>query len=69
MVLRVCEALRSKTGENNIALSGGVFANLLLLNDCATRLEDAGFEVYINREVPTNDSGICLGQAWLCRNR
>lgn len=69
MVQRTCEELRNRTGENNVALSGGVFANLLLLNDCIARLEGAGFEVYINRELPANDSGICLGQAWLCRDR
>lgn len=69
MVLRVCLTLRGQSGENNVALSGGVFANLLLLNDCAVRLQNAGFEVYLNSEVPANDGGICLGQAWLCKDR
>ncbi len=66
MVLEVCIYLRSQSGENRVALTGGVFANLLLVNDCVQRLEKAGFQVYLNSVVPTNDGGICLGQAWLC---
>jgi hydrogenase maturation protein HypF len=68
MVRRVCLDIRDKTRENNIVLSGGVFANLLLLQECMRQLEDCGFRVHINAEVPTNDGGICLGQAWLCRD-
>ncbi len=66
MVLKICIYLRSESGENTVALSGGVFANLLLVSDCVQCLEKAGFEVYLNSAVPTNDGGICLGQAWLC---
>ncbi len=68
MVLAVCEYIRSGSGENAVALSGGVFANLLLTEDCACRLTNAGFNVCLNSAVPTNDGGISLGQAWLCRN-
>jgi len=67
MVRTVCMEIRKESGENKIALSGGVFANLLLLQNCMEQLENEGFSVYINSEVPTNDGGICLGQAWLCR--
>jgi hydrogenase maturation protein HypF len=62
----VCAAVREETGENRAALSGGVFANLLLLTGCAERLRAAGFEVFLNRAVPSNDGGLSLGQAWLC---
>jgi len=68
MVLDVCGHIRKKSGENAVALSGGVFANLLLTEECARRLIEAGFEVYLNSAVPANDGGISLGQAWLCRN-
>lgn len=55
--------LREITGVNTVALSGGVFQNLLLLELCQTRLEKAGFRVLIHSLVPANDGGIALGQA------
>jgi hydrogenase maturation protein HypF len=66
LVERVCHEIREATSENRVALSGGVFANLILLQDCFDRLEKDGFEVYTNHLVPSNDGGISLGQAWLC---
>lgn len=68
LVLEVCKQIRSESGENHVALSGGVFANLLLLQDCFDRLTKDGFEVYTNHLVPSNDGGISLGQAWICAN-
>lgn len=65
MVLEICRKIRSRTGENRTALSGGVFANVLLQSRCRTLLEEDGFRVYVNEQMPGNDGGICLGQAWL----
>ena len=65
MVLAMCRKIREKTGIGQIALSGGVFANVLLQERCRTLLEGGGFSVYVNEQVPGNDGGICLGQAWL----
>ena len=53
---------RKRTGLNSVALSGGVFQNLLLLETLIARLEEMNFQVYINRRVPPNDGGISLGQ-------
>jgi len=66
MVVTLCIHIREKSSETRVALSGGVFANLLLTEKCAAELEKNGFAVYINQSVPTNDGGICLGQAWIC---
>jgi hydrogenase maturation protein HypF len=66
MVLHVCSHIREQSGENKVALSGGVFGNLLLTQGCVKKLENANFEVFLNSQVPTNDGGICLGQAFLC---
>ena len=66
MVLEVCSQIRGQDGETKVALSGGVFSNLLLVQGCVEKLKNAGFEVFLNSAVPTNDGGICLGQAFLC---
>lgn len=47
------------------ALSGGVFANRILLSLCRERLLREGFMVYTNETVPVNDGGIALGQAYI----
>lgn len=63
MVRDVCLRLRSETGLNEVALSGGVFQNVTLLGKTVALLEEAGFTVYTHRLVPPNDAGISLGQA------
>lgn len=65
-VLAVCRRMREQSGENTVALSGGVFSNRLLTEASAELLENDGFRVCLNSAVPCNDSGISLGQAWLC---
>ncbi|HWM03227.1 MAG TPA: carbamoyltransferase HypF [Actinophytocola sp.] len=62
-IVRACQRLRDQTGLATVALSGGVFQNLLLLNGCVDRLTDSGFRVLTHGRVPTNDGGISLGQA------
>ncbi len=46
-----------------VALSGGVFQNVRLLEDCFARLGARGVSVYANERVPANDGGISFGQA------
>jgi hydrogenase maturation protein HypF len=58
-----CRALREATGLEMVALSGGVFQNLLLLERTVTALEQSGFRVLVHSRVPPNDGGISLGQA------
>ena len=58
-----CLLLRERHGLATVALSGGVFQNLLLLDRTVTRLEDAGFRVLVHSRVPCNDGGISFGQA------
>jgi hydrogenase maturation protein HypF len=58
-----CLYIKEKTGLKKVALSGGVFQNITLLEKCIDKLDGSGFEVYIHRNVPTNDGGLCLGQA------
>jgi hydrogenase maturation protein HypF len=58
-----CTLLRERSGLDTVALSGGVFQNLLLLNGAVSRLEARGFRVLVHSRVPCNDGGISLGQA------
>ncbi len=63
MIVAVCELLRESSGLGTVALSGGVFQNVLLLETAAARLEGSGFRVLTHGRVPPNDGGISLGQA------
>ncbi len=63
LIERVAIELRDQRGLNRVALSGGVFQNMLLLNTTRRLLHADGFEVYTHSRVPTNDGGISLGQA------
>ncbi|MGW5682025.1 carbamoyltransferase HypF [Nonomuraea sp. NPDC003754] len=58
-----CTRLRQAGGPSTVALSGGVFQNLLLLGRATALLEERGFHVLTHRRVPPNDGGISLGQA------
>jgi hydrogenase maturation protein HypF len=63
LVVEVCLALRRQAGLNIVALSGGVWQNICLLERTIGGLEKGGFEVLIHRQVPANDGGVALGQA------
>jgi hydrogenase maturation protein HypF len=62
-IATACLQLSAKHGVNRIALSGGVFQNVLLLSRVARLLRESGLFVYTNQQVPANDGGISLGQA------
>lgn len=61
--LDICRRARTQTGLNEVALSGGVWQNQILLNMVRDGLEQAEFVVYTHKQVPTNDGGLALGQA------
>ena len=50
---------------SKVGLTGGVYQNTLLLKITKHLLEKEGFSVLIHSEVPPNDGGISLGQAFL----
>jgi hydrogenase maturation protein HypF len=58
-----CVLLREQHGLDTVALSGGVFQNLLLLRQTVARLQACGFTVLTHSRIPCNDGGISLGQA------
>ena len=58
-----CIEIRKQTGFAQVALSGGVFQNAIMLSSLTEHLENKGFEVLSHKQVPSNDGGIALGQA------
>ena len=59
----VASDIRAERKLNRVALSGGVFQNMLLLEMSCEVLRARDFEVLTHSRVPTNDGGISLGQA------
>jgi hydrogenase maturation protein HypF len=56
-------------GISVIGLTGGVFANRILLGGLRESLTKAGYEVLSHRIVPCNDGGLALGQATIAAAR
>ena len=65
MILVICENVREEQGVNCIAISGGVFQNVLLTTRVIKLLKDHRFEVFRNEVVPPGDGSISLGQTYL----
>ncbi|TDU88587.1 hydrogenase maturation protein HypF [Kribbella voronezhensis] len=62
VMVTTAEQVRAASGPDTVALSGGVFANRLLLSASTRALSAAGFEVLRPRRVPPTDAGLALGQ-------
>jgi len=63
IIKEISVLLRKDSGLNDVALSGGVFQNFLLLSLTLKLLKKEGFSVYYHKRIPTNDSGVSAGQA------
>jgi hydrogenase maturation protein HypF len=63
VILQLALRLRARTQLHQVALSGGVFQNVTLLEMAVAKLLAAGFAVFTHRRVPPNDGGLALGQA------
>jgi hydrogenase maturation protein HypF len=63
MINEMCHLIADETGLSQVALSGGVFQNRLLLRRTVNLLESSGFQVFSHRQVPCNDGDVSLGQA------
>jgi hydrogenase maturation protein HypF len=65
VVVAACQRIRRMGGTRAVALSGGTFQNMLLLQQAIQLLEENGFTVYRHCRIPANDGGLSLGQAVL----
>lgn len=64
-ILDVAELVRATYGIEVMALAGGVFMNRYLLERTLAKLQERGFTVALNKELPPNDASISYGQAVL----
>ena len=69
LIVSVAQEIRAERHLNRVALSGGVFQNMWLLERVTGLLRESHFEVFTHRRVPTNDGGISLGQAAVANAR
>jgi hydrogenase maturation protein HypF len=57
-----------RIGENCVVLTGGCFQNRYLTERTINRLRQEGFNPHWHRNIPPNDGGLALGQAfWTAR--
>jgi hydrogenase maturation protein HypF len=61
--VQLATLLRKKTALHRVCLSGGTFHNVYLSQRLEAQLAEAGFEVFTQKEVPSGDGGLSLGQA------
>lgn len=59
------QAARDCEGLSRVAVGGGCAMNALLMATLRPLLEAAGFTLLEARQVPPNDGGLALGQAWV----
>jgi hydrogenase maturation protein HypF len=63
ILVKVALLARDKTNLDRVCLSGGTFNNAYLCNRLEQALCAAGFEVFIQHDLPAGDGGLSLGQA------
>lgn len=68
-ILKTCLRMREETGASQVALTGGVFQNKILMEESLSRLRQHEFEPFYNISVSPNDGGIALGQAYIAMKK
>jgi hydrogenase maturation protein HypF len=61
VAIDICRRVHAMTNLNEVALSGGVWQNQILLDLVRDGLRKADFVVYVHQQVPSNDGGLA---AW-----
>ncbi len=62
-ILMSAQLANSVYGITTVALSGGVFMNRYLIEHATALLQEAGFTVALNQDLPPNDGCVSYGQA------
>jgi hydrogenase maturation protein HypF len=63
MAVDISQRVRARSGINEVALSGGVWQNQVLLDLTRAALLEENFVVFTHQLTPANDGGLALGQA------
>ena len=63
IIAETCEKIKNRHKIKTVALSGGVFQNSLLTSITVKKLNLRGFKILLNKMIPPNDGGLCIGQA------
>jgi hydrogenase maturation protein HypF len=63
MSVEACRQIRNETGLRTVAISGGVWQNMRLMNLILPALEAEGFTPFIHTQLPPNDGCVSPGQA------
>jgi len=69
MLAQAATAASQRTGLDTVALSGGTFANRILVEGLAGSLREAGLRVLLHRDLPPGDGCLSLGQAVIAHHR
>lgn len=64
-IVDLAELVRGVYGISLVALGGGVFMNRYLTERVLAQLQERGFTVAMNKDLPPNDASISYGQAVL----
>ncbi len=62
-IVQIVNQIRKEHEFHQVALTGGVFQNRILLQQVKMRLEKSEIEVLTHSIVPANDGGLSLGQS------
>ena len=63
--IKILVQLREQTGIDTVVLGGGAMQNKILLEGLLDRCKKQHFKVFSGEQVPVNDGGIALGQAYI----
>ncbi len=62
------EQAARRAGIDIVACGGGCFLNHILTRKLTTLLQQRGLRVFMAQQLPPNDGGLSLGQAWIARS-
>jgi hydrogenase maturation protein HypF len=63
IMMEIVNRLAAESGIKQVALSGGVFQNQRLFSGAVDRLQEAGLQPILHRQLPGNDGCVSFGQA------
>ncbi len=65
LIAEAAELVRAAYGIDVVGLAGGVFMNRYLIEHTLSALQERGFTVALNKDLPPNDAAVSYGQAVL----